>query len=71
MVALYQRYSDDILIACPKNRWKVLHALIEEKLGEHALELQGAKTDIVHLHGGSTPRRSNISATNLVSWTPD
>ena len=52
--ALYQRYSDDILIACPKNRWKVLHALIEEKLGEHALKLQGAKTDIVHLQGGST-----------------
>ena len=52
--ALYQRYSDDILIACPKTRWKVLHALVEEKLGEHGLELQGAKTDIVHLHGGST-----------------
>lgn len=52
--ALYQRYSDDILIACPKSRWKVLHALIEEKLGEHALKLQSAKTDIVHLQGGST-----------------
>lgn len=52
--ALYQRYSDDILIACPKNRWKVLHALIEEMLNEHKLELQGAKTDIVHLHGTST-----------------
>lgn len=52
--ALYQRYSDDILIACPKTKWKVLHALVEEKLGEHALELQGAKTDVVHLHGGST-----------------
>jgi RNA-directed DNA polymerase len=51
--ALYQRYSDDILIACPKTKWKVLHALVEEKLGEHALELQGAKTDIVHLHGSS------------------
>ncbi|NIJ34949.1 reverse transcriptase domain-containing protein [Sphingomonas oligoaromativorans] len=52
--ALYQRYSDDILIACPKTRWKVLHALIEEKLGEHGLALQGDKTDIVHLHGTST-----------------
>jgi len=52
--ALYQRYSDDILIACPKTRWKVLQALVEEKLDEHGLELQGAKTDIVHLHGGST-----------------
>jgi RNA-directed DNA polymerase len=52
--ALYQRYSDDILIACPKTRWKVLQALVEEKLGEHALEHQGAKTDIVHLHGEST-----------------
>lgn len=52
--ALYQRYSDDILIACPKTRWKVLHALVEEKLGEHALELQGSKTDVVHLHGASS-----------------
>ena len=51
--ALYQRYSDDILIACPKTGWKVLHALVEEKLNEHGLELQGAKTDIVHLHSGS------------------
>jgi hypothetical protein len=52
--ALYQRYSDDILIACPKARWKVLHALVDEKLIEHGLELQGDKTDIVHLHGGSS-----------------
>lgn len=52
--ALYQRYSDDILIACPKSRWKVLHALVEEKLGEHGLKLQGDKTDVVHLHGNST-----------------
>jgi hypothetical protein len=51
--ALYQRYSDDILIACPKTRWKVLHALVEEKLSEHGLELQGDKTDIVHLHNTS------------------
>ena len=52
--ALYQRYSDDILVACPKTRWKVLQALVEEKLDEHGLELQGSKTDIVHLHGAST-----------------
>lgn len=52
--ALYQRYSDDILIACPTTRWKVLHALVDEKLGEHGLELQGDKTDIKHLHGGSS-----------------
>ncbi|WP_404479330.1 reverse transcriptase/maturase family protein [Novosphingobium sp. BL-52-GroH] len=51
--ALYQRYSDDILIACPKSRWKVLHALIEEKLEENALQLQRSKTEIVHLHGES------------------
>lgn len=51
--ALYQRYSDDILIACSKSRWKVLHALVEEKLAEHGLELQRDKTEIVHLHGAS------------------
>jgi hypothetical protein len=51
--ALYQRYSDDILIACPKTRFKVLQALVDEKLEEHGLELQSSKTDIVHLHAGS------------------
>lgn len=49
--ALYQRYSDDILIACPPSRGAVLKALVEEKLIEHGLELQSAKTDIVTLHG--------------------
>jgi RNA-directed DNA polymerase len=52
--ALYQRYSDDILIACHPTRWEVLKALVEEKLIEHGLELQNSKTDIVHLHGTST-----------------
>ena len=51
--ALYQRYSDDILIACPPSRGAVLKALVEEKLIEHGLELQSAKTDIVTLHGPS------------------
>lgn len=48
--ALYQRYSDDILLACPPTRANVLKALVEEKLVEHGLELQSAKTDIVTLH---------------------
>ncbi len=48
--ALYQRYSDDILVACPPSRQNVLKALVEEKLEEHGLELQSAKTDIVTLH---------------------
>lgn len=52
--ALYQRYSDDILVACPKPRWKVLKALVEEKLEEHGLELQGDKTEVVHLDSGSS-----------------
>jgi hypothetical protein len=48
--ALYQRYSDDILVACPPTRQNVLKALVEEKLEEHGLELQASKTDIVTLH---------------------
>src|SRR5690606_3938899 len=48
--ALYQRYSDDILVACPPSRGNVLEALVEEKLREHGLELQGAKTERVTLH---------------------
>lgn len=48
--ALYQRYSDDILVACPPTRQNVLKALVEEKLIEHGLELQSAKTEIVTLH---------------------
>jgi hypothetical protein len=48
--ALYQRYSDDILVACPPTRQNVLKALVEEKLEEHGLKLQASKTDIVTLH---------------------
>jgi RNA-directed DNA polymerase len=51
--ALYQLYSDDILVACPPSRGAVLKALVEEKLIEHGLELQTAKTEIVTLHGPS------------------
>jgi hypothetical protein len=48
--ALYQRYSDDILVACLPARQNVLKALVEEKLEEHGLELQTSKTDVVTLH---------------------
>jgi len=48
--ALYQRYSDDILIACPPSRHAVLKALVEEKLNDHGLTLQNAKTEVVTLH---------------------
>ncbi|WP_288410468.1 antiviral reverse transcriptase Drt2 [uncultured Sphingomonas sp.] len=48
--ALYQRYSDDILVACPPTRHGVLKALVEEKLADHGLELQSAKTEVVTLH---------------------
>lgn len=51
--ALYQRYSDAIIIACSKSRWKILHDSVERKLAEHHLDLQRSKTEIVHLHGSS------------------
>lgn len=52
--ALYQRYSDDILVACLPTRKDVLKALVEEKLEEHGLELQASKTDVVTLHGSAS-----------------
>jgi RNA-directed DNA polymerase len=48
--ALYQRYSDDILVACPPTRGAVLKALVEEKLQEHGLEVQKSKTEEKTLH---------------------
>jgi hypothetical protein len=48
--ALYQRYSDDILVACTPSRQNVLKALVEEKLEEHGLQLQSSKTEVVTLH---------------------
>ncbi len=48
--ALYQRYSDDILVACRPTRQNVLKALVEEKLEEHGLKLHPDKTDVVTLH---------------------
>ncbi|HYW14931.1 MAG TPA: reverse transcriptase domain-containing protein [Allosphingosinicella sp.] len=48
--ALYQRYSDDILVACAPTRQHVLKELVREKLEEHGLELQSSKTDVVTLH---------------------
>jgi Reverse transcriptase (RNA-dependent DNA polymerase) len=48
--ALYQRYSDDILVACLPARQHVLKALVEEKLEEHGLQLQKAKSEVVTLH---------------------
>jgi len=48
--ALYQRYSDDILVACPPTRASVLKELVEKKLEEHALKIQSSKTEVVTLH---------------------
>ena len=52
--ALYQRYSDDILIACPPSMADAFEKLVEEKLSEHHLNLQKDKTDRVTLAGLNT-----------------
>jgi RNA-directed DNA polymerase len=43
--ALYQRYSDDILIVCPPGKEAELFATVEECLREHRLKLAADKTD--------------------------
>jgi RNA-directed DNA polymerase len=43
--ALYQRYSDDILIICPLGKEAELLAAVEECLKAHRLELASEKTD--------------------------
>ncbi|HUD85112.1 MAG TPA: hypothetical protein VMR17_01610, partial [Xanthobacteraceae bacterium] len=43
--ALYQRYSDDILIICPLGKEAELLASVEECLKEHHLKLAADKTD--------------------------
>lgn len=52
--ALYQRYSDDILIACERDCAQYFRDLVEEKLGELKLELQESKTETVDLPEGSS-----------------
>lgn len=42
---LYQRYSDDILIACPPSKAEELEALVKSRLGTNGLELQAKKTE--------------------------
>lgn len=48
---LYQRYSDDILVACHPTRAAVLEELVRAKLIKHGLRLQEAKTERVTLAG--------------------
>jgi hypothetical protein len=42
---LYQRYSDDILIACPPSKADELEALVKDRLTANGLELQTKKTE--------------------------
>lgn len=42
---LYQRYSDDILIACPPAKADELEALVKDRLNANGLELQTKKTE--------------------------
>ncbi len=43
--ALYQRYSDDILVVCPLEKRDEVAALIQECLKEHKLQIAADKTD--------------------------
>ncbi|AGH50196.1 Reverse transcriptase [Sphingomonas sp. MM-1] len=52
--ALYQRYSDDILIACHPTSANTLEKLVEDRLLAWGLALQKAKTERVTLAGAST-----------------
>lgn len=42
---LYQRYSDDILIACPPTKADELEKLVKDRLNLNGLELQNKKTE--------------------------
>lgn len=48
---LYQRYSDDILVACPPSQANVLEKAVEDLLTTHGLQLQKAKTERKTLNG--------------------
>jgi RNA-directed DNA polymerase len=43
--ALYQRYSDDILVICPLGNEAEISAIVEHCLKEHGLKLADGKTD--------------------------
>lgn len=49
--ALYQRYSDDMLVACHPNQAAELEAVVMAAVADEALEIQEAKTDRCHLEG--------------------
>lgn len=42
---LYQRYSDDILIACPPTKADELEAMVKDRLAANGLQLQTKKTE--------------------------
>jgi RNA-directed DNA polymerase len=44
--ALYQRYSDDILVICPSGREKEIITAVEDCLNLHKLKLAADKTDL-------------------------
>ena len=50
--ALYQRYSDDMLIACHPDQADELEALVVAAVKEEALEVQAGKTERCSLVGG-------------------
>jgi RNA-directed DNA polymerase len=50
--ALYQRYSDDILIVCSPEDASALHALVQSSLAAHKLSLSTDKTEIVNFGTG-------------------
>jgi len=45
---LYRRYSDDIIIVCPRENIKEIEGFAQTKINEVHLEIQKAKTEIRH-----------------------
>ncbi|MBB1137995.1 reverse transcriptase domain-containing protein [Myroides sp. WP-1] len=45
---IYRRYSDDMIIVCPKSEKSDIEKLMYEKITEYKLEIQKTKTQIFH-----------------------
>lgn len=64
---IYRRYSDDIIIVCPKGESEKLRDLVIHKIGDVGLTIEKSKTNLYHF----TKKTSGIKCEHKESGTKD
>jgi retron-type reverse transcriptase len=65
---IYRRYSDDMVVICPKEKKDIIIGLMLESIKESGLTIQSSKTQVFHFERSSGVLKCGQEFEKLINW---